>query len=348
MPLGSAPTSKIDIDFTRAQGLPSSGQIIFRPTRLNIGTTMISTDPVVVDVVNGVGSVNLVRLPFGTYKVREIIDGTSPYEFSFALPLSAPDTIRYETIAPAVAILPYSTVPRSVNGQKPDPITGDIEIVFDGGLGELGGFYTKPADGIPALDMSNLVRENLLKAAYAVQPDVLAAAIEDVVGLMVARSLPDRILEVVDRSRESGDARTYNMLNTDGAWTSFIDGPPDFSIEAAIGDHLSVSYNYLIAGATTSFVDLQVIAGAMPVRKRYLSSKSYTPTFSGSPGNYQTDAALQGRSGTLGFYVGEDDIDNGFVRFRWVIKTSNTNGKMYANVNYPLIYSVRNTRLSGI
>lgn len=133
MPLGSAVTSTIDIDFTRAQGVNSTGRIIFQPPRVRVQSTMISTAPVVVDVYNGRGSINLVRLPVGTYHVREEIDGRPPYEFDFALPLTAGDILEYETLAETSPIPGKFTAVRTINGLPPDPITGDIEIVGGGG-----------------------------------------------------------------------------------------------------------------------------------------------------------------------------------------------------------------------
>lgn len=200
MPLGSAPTSTINIDFTRAQGVNSTGRLIFQPMRLKIGTTILSTYPIEVEIKDGVGSVDLVRLPLGTYHARELIDGRPEFEFSFALPLSAASTIRYEDIAPANAVPSYFTAIRSVNGELPDPVTGDIEVASSGSVpdattvvkgklqlaGDLGGTasaptvpgllgkYVKPVGGIPSGDFATSVRALLALAATGVQPGELA------------------------------------------------------------------------------------------------------------------------------------------------------------------------------
>ena len=126
MPLGSALKSTIDIDFTRAQGINSSGRISFQPPRLPLDSTVLSNAWVPVEIKDGVGSVDLVRLPLGTYRVREEIDGRPPFEFRFSLPTTAADVIQYEDIVEVAAVPLTYTVVRSVNGVLPNPTTGDV------------------------------------------------------------------------------------------------------------------------------------------------------------------------------------------------------------------------------
>lgn len=133
MPLGSAVTSTIDIDFTRAQGVNSSGRITFQPPRQKLGTTMLSSHAVPVEVKNGVATVNLVRLPAGVYRVKEEIDGRPAKDFLFALPLTAAAVIQYEDIAPVDSVPTTYTAVRSVNGVTPNPTTGNVEIETGGG-----------------------------------------------------------------------------------------------------------------------------------------------------------------------------------------------------------------------
>jgi hypothetical protein len=132
MPLGSALKTKIDIDFTRAQGANSSGRIYFQPPRVKVGTTLLSTDRVLAEVKNGVGSIELVRLPSGTYRVFEEIDGRQR-TFNIALPLDAPDVLDYENIAEVSAVPATYTVVRTVNGIPPNPTTGNVVVPTGGG-----------------------------------------------------------------------------------------------------------------------------------------------------------------------------------------------------------------------
>lgn len=358
MPLGSAATSTIDIDFTRAQGVNSTGRIIFQPRRDRVGTTIISSFPVEVEIKDGVASVDLVRLPLSTYHVREIIDGRPEFEFSFALPVSSAALIQYEDIAPATVVPTYFTAVRTVNGVAPDPTTGNVVVVGNvgpqgppGADGEDGEDGAEGIQGIQGLQgIQGIPGTAGTSGSPGVDGEDGAQGPAGEIGPQgpPGTGFPDRIVRISDRSKEPGDVRTYNMPNTDSAWLLFDDGPAEYSIPAAIGDDIEVSYSILIAGASTSSTDLVVVTGPTPTRQRYLSSGTSNPSFGGPAGNYPSDAGFQGRTGVLGFTVEASDLDSGNVRFRWVIKTSTTNGKMYANNNYPLILGIRNTRLSGV
>jgi len=133
VPLGSAATTVISIDFTRAQGTNSSGRILFQPPRQTIGTTVLSPRQVSVSIVEGVGEITLVRLPVGTYHVTELIDNQPENPWNFALPLGAPSNINYEDIAAVEPVPEVFTTVRTVNGIAPDPVTGDVEVAGSGG-----------------------------------------------------------------------------------------------------------------------------------------------------------------------------------------------------------------------
>lgn len=468
MPLGSALKSTIDIDFTRAQGINSSGQITFEPPRTRIGTTIISPLKIRVPIVNGVGTVELVRLPAGTYHVREEIDGRAPYEFNFSLPTSSATTIQYEEIAPVDSVpLVYTSV-KTINGIPPNPTTGNI-VISSGGAEELEDLddviLTSVANGqVLVYDGSELVWENRtltatdvgaaptshshpssqitdfqtsvdariqlivdaapaaldtlneLAAALGDDPDfagtmTLALAgkqpldsdltnIADLtptdgdvlqrisgswanrtaaqlktslalsksdVGLsavdntsdankpvstaqaaaIAQRILPPRILRIKDKSKE-GAGNTYDLPNTSDTWALFAAGPVEQTIQANVGDDISVYYDFLMQIHVSSFFDFVVVTGATPTIQRYLSSGSSTPTFNGPSGSYPSNEQFQGVNGMLGFAVESGDLDSGNVRLRWAIRTTTANGKIFANNNYPLTIRVVNTRLSGL
>lgn len=438
MPLGLALTSKIDIDFTRAQGVASEGRIWFQPPRQKVGTTMVDGAAVPANLKRGVATIDLVRLPAGTYRVIEQLEGRPDRSYDFALPLTAAAVVQYEDIVQVNPVPVKHQYVSTINGVSPDATTGNIVVAtggastldeladvlianpannqvvrFDNGLWKnlslaavaLSGAYSSltglpaipddPADiGAAALVHTHTVAQltdfvesvdarielivaaapsaldtlNELAAALNNDPDFAASvttalaakaalvhthAISQITGLQAAldtiplRALPDRILRIADHSKQAGAVNTYDMANTDSAWDFFVGGPPEYSFQAAVGDDVEVTYSCLIAGATTSYVDLAVVTGGTPTRQRYLASGIATPTFQGAAGDYPDGSSFQGRSGTLGFTVEAGDLDSGNVRLRWVIKTSNTNGKMYANDNYPLLLSIRVTRLSG-
>ena len=128
MPSDSELKTRIDIDFIRAQGNGSTGRIWFVPPRQRVDSTMLDGVGVSVDVVNGRGSIDLVRLPVGTYRVIEQFKGRPDRWYDFALPLSAPTVVRYEEIVPVGPIPSRHTYVSTINGVAPDPTTGNIEL----------------------------------------------------------------------------------------------------------------------------------------------------------------------------------------------------------------------------
>lgn len=351
MPLGSAATSKIDIDFTRAQGAPSSGQIVFKPKRTRLGSTIISPFPIVVDVVAGIGEVDLVRLPIGVYEVQELIDGTRGRPFSFLLPTSSPAVIQYETIAPVETIPSYFTSVKTINNIAPNPTTGNINI--DGTTGPQG---PPGADGADGEDGAQGIQgppgtngTNGSNGAPGIQGPPGVDGEDGSVGPQgpPGDSLPDRIIRISDRSKE-GSGNKYDIPNTGSAWVLLASGPAEYVIAAAIGDDIEVSFNFLHHQHSASSLDLAVVTGGTPTIQRYLSSNSATPSFGGSSGNYPSGSEYQGCTGVQGFTVEAGDLDSGFVRIRWVAKSTSDIGGVFASNSYPLILGIRNTRLSGV
>lgn len=339
---------------------------------------------------NGVGSVQLARLPSGTYRVREEIDGQAPYEFNFSLPLNSSDTIQYEEIAAVDPVpLVYTSV-RTINGQPPNPVTGDISVTVEGSISvdDLSDVVLSSiANGhLLVYDGSDSRWENRLLTASDVgaSPSGHAHTIDGVAGLSEAlagkaatshshttsqitdfeaeveeiadlsaqlaattRALPDRIIRIKDRTKE-GAGNTYNLPNTANAWALFAAGPSEYTIQANVGDDISVYYDFMMQIHVSSFFDFVVVTGATPTIQKYLSSGDTTPTFNGPSGSYPSNEQFQGISGMLGFTVGSGDLDSGSVRLRWAIKTSTDTGKIFANNNYPLTVRVANKRLSGL
>lgn len=128
MPLGSALISTIDIDFTRAQGIASTGRIWFQPPRQKVGTTMLSGAPIPINLIQGVATVDLTRLPQGTYRVVEQIDGRPDRAYNFALPLTAPAVVQYEDIVQVNPIPAWHQYVSKINGISPDRVTGNITL----------------------------------------------------------------------------------------------------------------------------------------------------------------------------------------------------------------------------
>lgn len=89
---------------------------------------MLSDAAVPADVISGRGSIDLVRLPVGTYRVVEQIDERPDRTYFFSLPLDAPEVVQYESIAPTTVVPARHQYVSKINGISPDPITGNIEL----------------------------------------------------------------------------------------------------------------------------------------------------------------------------------------------------------------------------
>lgn len=435
MPLGSALKSTIDIDFSRAQGSNPTGRITFEPPRIRIGTTMIARSKVEAVLASGVATIQLVRLPSGTYRAREEIDGKAPYEFDFFLPMSSAATIQYEEIAKVSSVPNVYTVVRSVNGVPPNPITGDVVVSGGGGgatsldgltdvtvaspinaqslvydslasqwrnlmltAGDVGASPTGHTHSIAnvidlqaALDAKAAISHthsiaNVTGLQTALDSKAGSShghSISDVTGLQAAldakaaishthtasqitdfeaavstiaetiaeivaddRLLLPRIARIKDRSKQ-GFGDTYNLPDTGSSWALFAD-TPEYVIQANIGDDIQLEYDFQMDQHATAVVDFAVVTGPTPTIHRYFGSGDITSTFDGISGIYPASERFQGLNGAIGLTVESGDIDSGFVRIRWAIKTSADNGRIFANNNAPLTMRIVNTRLSGL
>ena len=367
------PASLIDIDFKRAEGTGSTGRILFTPPRLRVGSQMLSRYTVPIRIKNGKAKVGLEHLPSGTYHVREEIDGKPAFEFDFALPLGSAEVIQYEGITPVSSVPTVYTVVRTINDVAPNPTTGNI-VVETGGTGEIYledlmdvSLFT-PADGnVLVFDFANDLWENrhldvqdiqglasaLSTKASSVHTHTVSQitdfedSVEEIAQLIVDdRALPNRILRVKDKSKQ-GAGDTYNLPDTGGNWVLFAGGPVEYVIQANVGDDINLDYDFQMDQHATAVMDFAVVDAA-GFLVRYLGSGTSTPTYDGLPGIYPASERFQGLSGLTGLTVEADDIDGGFVRLQWAIKTSADNGKIYANNNSPLSIRVVNTRLSGL
>lgn len=145
--------STISIDFIRATGTGSSGKVQFFPPRVEIDGAMLSRESILVEVKNGVGSVELTHLPNGfNYRAVEHIDNSPGYSFHFALPSTSPSVIQYEDIAQVDPVPATYTIVRTVNGLPPDPMTGNVVIEVAGTPGPEGPEGPAGADGTDGED----------------------------------------------------------------------------------------------------------------------------------------------------------------------------------------------------
>lgn len=176
--------------------------------------------------------------------------------------------------------------------------------------------------------------------------DTLAAAVEGLVDAAALQAAVDgvthRIVRVTDVSKVAPSY--YAVQDTGSVWQILTDGP-EYSIAAAAGEDIEVSWDCLVESAGTWWQDLVVVTGAGPSIQRYLTTKTNVAPFEGVPGNYPVGPSFQGRQFLGGFTTQVSDLDGGTVRLRWAVKANGAGGRMYANPNYPLTVSIRNSRV---
>lgn len=316
MPLGSALKSVISIDFTRAQGVNSSGRIFFYPFRAPVGTTMISSEPVPVDVVNGVATVELTRMgSVHYYAVREFIDTRPEHNFKFILPFDAPATIQYESLVEAVPVPAVYTVVKTVNNVAPNPITGNVTIPVQqgpkGDKGDDGNDSTVPGpagtNGTNGADG----RDGILKA-WA------------------------RTVSTIELWGPCGDS---------GPWLPCPAAYRTVPIPAEVGDRLLWSAPFLHQNNQEAAFDLaSIVEGEV---SRCLSSGTSTPLGGGFAGLYIV--ANNPRSLAPTWYdVVEDDIDSdGNVTLALMYRNSGSGNQM-GNAFVPGYVDIANAGPGGV
>lgn len=295
------PKSLIDIDYIRATGTSSSGEIFFYPPRVKAENAMVSQEPIRAVVENGKGSVELVQLPNGyTYRAVERISKSSPYSFHFALSSTSPSVIQYEDIAPVDSVPATYTVVRSVNGLSPDPTTGNVVIEVAGTPGPKGD------DGLDGVNGTNGTNGT--------------DGVDGVDGTMK------------DQKATPRTNVPFGPAGDSGPWTPC---PPAYRpepISASPGDRLQWYCGFLHQNSAEAAYDIASIVDGVPAR--CLSSGTAVP-LSGGYGGMYIAAGWPRSLTTAWFTVTADDIDvDGKVTLALMYRDSGS-GNTMGNVNVP-------------
>lgn len=119
-PIPEDQTVLVDLDYLKAYNLPSRGSVEFTPPRFTVGTTIITTEPVVADVDNGAGSIRLIPTNAGTYHVKEMLGGRPFREWDINLGTGYVNTtVALSTLLPATPVQPGVTVNTLLSGLGP-------------------------------------------------------------------------------------------------------------------------------------------------------------------------------------------------------------------------------------
>jgi len=125
--------------------------------------------------------------------------------------------------------------------------------------------------------------------------------------------------------------------NTAGAWAA-LTGGPTLTIPASVGDYISAEVmGALYQGASSTFVDLAVLAGASLVR--FGSSGTSTPAVEGDPAFYH-DTTFRSYGPVFDFVAVSGDIDGGNVTVCFAVKATGS-GILFADA-YPLRWRILN------
>lgn len=326
MSLGLAPMSKIDIDFIRAQGKSSRGRIWFQPQRQPVGTSMLSDAAVPADVISGLGSIDLVRLPLGTYRVVEQIDGRPDRVFDFSLPVGAAEVIQYESIVPVVPVPAVHQYVSKINGVLPNPTTGNIDIgAIEGPEGPAGPKGDKGDDGTDGVNGTN--------------------GTNGTDGIDGVDGAPGRDGILKAFARTLSTIETFGPCGDGGTWTMCPAAYRSVPIPAAVGDHLLWSAPFVHQNNQEAVFDLaSVIAGAPA---RFLSSGTATPLAVGYGGLYMVAGWARSLSPTWYTVAAEDIDENGEVSLALMYR-SNGSGNQLGNVNIPGYVEVANAGSGGV
>lgn len=274
MPLGSAPTSKIDIDFTRAHGIASEGRIGFQPPRQKVGSTMLDGTIVYIALVTGVATVDLVRLPQGTYRVVEQLKGRPDRSYDFALPLSSPTVVQYEDIVAVQPVPAKHQYVSTINGVAPNPVTGNITLDTlegpagpegpKGDKGDKGDAGDDGADGAPGTPGTN--GTNGINGTNGVDGEDGAPGAPGRDGVLKAFGTTGMI------------TGTFGPAGDSGSW-DYCPTPYRPKVIAAVGDRILWVPGFLHKFDQEAVCDLAAMVDGLPVRFR--SSGTDTPLSSG-------------------------------------------------------------------
>lgn len=321
--------TKIDIDYIRAQGIGVNGRILFYPPRIKLGSQLLSRAPVTVDVVDGIGSVELVRLPAGgTYRVSEHIDNTMGYGFHFALPETSPSVIRYEEIVKVDPVPATYTVVRTVNGISPNPTTGNVVIEVAGTPGPQGPPGPEGPQGIQGI-------QGIQGTPGAPGPE----GPQGDPGTPGAPGAPGADGTLKAQTITTPSVEVFGPAGDSGSWVPCPNAYRSIPIIASPGDRLLWNCGFYYQNTQEAAFDIASLIDGAPVRFR--STGTNTPHAAGYGPMYF--AAGQPRSlPPVWFTVTAEDIDiNGKVTLALIYRSSGS-GNMLGNINIPGDVTVTN------
>lgn len=301
--------------YLRPDGSPASGRVSFVPSQVNALADTVLTTWRTTSYLNSDGELSVQlpatddaswEAPGWSYRVIEQIDGADDRRYDITVPAASP-TLDLATAAPlAEPATASSYVLRSNIGTLVPPlVAGKVPESYlpasAGGDPEWEDIQNKPATFPPATH----THEGSGGAAIA----------------------------VVRRTVTSGNITPQST----GSW-AMVTGGPTIAIAAAAGDYVSFEICSALMRIVSSFRDLAVVVGGVPVR--YLSTGSSSSSVEGAPAFYG-DSTFRTHGTAFDFVVQNSDLSGGNVTVGFATKGA-ADGTIYASTDYPLVWRAMN------
>lgn len=359
----SVATATVEATFLDAAGNPRSGTVRFSPTtRVTVGSTGITIDPVTEELTDGRLSVTVAATddpdldPSGWAYSIVINVGSDRHAITAFLP-AGEDPINLFDLIPVSPVDPLLPDVKSVNDIFPDddgnvdlgPLSAPVTSV----AGKTGAVTLVKADvGLGSVDNTTDASKPISTATQAALDGKSASGhahsgvyspvghthpVSDVTSLQA--TLDGKATKPTVRQAYITSGNVNPLPNTASAWTALAGF--ELSIPAAVGDYIDLSLvamRHIGGGAANVMLDVAVRVGSSNVR--YLSTGSSTPPTEGDPGWYSA-TNIVGRGGARGFTVTSGDRDGGNVRFVIAVKANGT-GILYASNDYPFYWRATN------
>jgi hypothetical protein len=346
----SVATATVEATFIDAAGNPRSGTVKFTPTtRVTVGSTGITVEPVTGYLTDGVLSVTLAATddadlqPTGWGYSIVVNADSERYAFIAFLP-AADSPINLFSLTPVAPVDPLLPDVKSVNDVFPDEDgnvdLGAISAPVTSVAGRIGAVVLAKADvGLGSVDNTTDLAKPLSTASVTALAGKSAtghAHIEsDVTGLVADLATKATVPKIRQAYIVSGNIQLNVGTNTWGP----LSGGPTLAIPAVVGDWIELDASILRQANANVLLDIGVVVGGSVVR--YLQTGTSTPPSEGDTGLYTV--ALPNRSGLRGFVAVSGDISGGNVTFCVAIRnTSGASSLLLASAANPFQWIARN------
>lgn len=344
MPLpDSVATATVNATFVDASGATRSGTVTFRPnTRVTVGSTGITVDPVIVELIDGKMTATIAATddpdlsPSGWAYTIIVEAGRTRFSQTSFVPAAGSPHDLFDLI-PVSPVDPVSPDVKSVNGILPNPTTGNVDLgpisaPVTSVAGKTGAVTLVKADvGLANVDNTSDAAKPLSAADIAAlagksdtghnhtgtySPVGHTHAQADVTGLVTGLAAKQDDLTFVQAYLSAGNVN----LNTATSSWAVLSGSPTLSIPAAVGDRIGFDASIGRQANSNLYMDIGVVVSGT-IRRWLGNGSTVTPdaSYEGDIALYHTN--VPARSGERRFVVTSNDLDGSNVVFAIVARS---------------------------